>query len=206
VPPVDEIRQRLRENLGRVESIIASAEQLPTGAATPIKTDLLRAAVVFLHATLEDVLRSGLELELPRAAAEHLIGLQFLVGKKTPDKISMPELAAHRGKTVDELIRESVERYLERSNFNNIPEILNALEGMGIDPNEVATAYPSYKDDLNALMERRHWIVHRVDRNRQPPGRGISKSRFISKKMVDYWTNTVRDVGGLVLTKLEEKP
>lgn len=157
MPDVDDIRQRLRDNLARVENIIESSELLPASAAAPIKSDLLRAAVVFLHATMEDVLRSGLELE----------GLSFVVGKKTPDKISMPELAAHRGKTVDDLIRENVDRHLERSNFNNIPQILQALEAMDIDP---ATIAP-FKNDLNALMERRHFIAHRVDRNPRPRGR-----------------------------------
>lgn len=79
MPDVDDIRQRLRDNLARVENIIESSELLPASAAAPIKSDLLRAAVVFLHATMEDVLRSGLELELPRAAAEHLEGLSFVV-------------------------------------------------------------------------------------------------------------------------------
>jgi hypothetical protein len=69
---VDEIRQRLRDNLVRVEHIIESTESVPGSTAAPIKSDLLRAAVVFLHATMEDVLRSGLERELPRAAPEHL--------------------------------------------------------------------------------------------------------------------------------------
>jgi hypothetical protein len=58
---VDELRARLTSNLQRVEGLAALSEWIDC----PARNDLLRASVVLLHATLEDVLRSVLELRLP---------------------------------------------------------------------------------------------------------------------------------------------
>lgn len=70
---------------------------------------------------------------------------------------------------------------------------------------DAATIAP-FKNDLNALMERRHFIAHRVDRNPRPRGRGVSKSRPLSKRWVIDWTNTVRAVCESILAELEKKP
>jgi hypothetical protein len=110
---IAEIRARLGQNLQRVEGLAALSEWIEF----PARSDLLRASVVLLHATLEDVLRSVLELRLPTANAEHLAMLKFAVGDRSKDHLSMSELAKHRGKTVDQLIGERIEVYLERSNF-----------------------------------------------------------------------------------------
>jgi hypothetical protein len=114
----------------------------------------------------------------------------------------MPELAAHRGKTVDDLIHESVERYLDRSTFNNIADIINALDRMGIDHGVVAP----HKSLLIPLMQRRHRIAHRVDRNQQPAGPGIHKSAPITTATVQKWKGAVQGFGEAILAELVKKP
>ena len=71
----DEIARRFELNLSRVQSLIKAYENaLPGSQGRPpvVTTDILRASVVFLHASLEDLLRSLLEWKLPAAKAEYL--------------------------------------------------------------------------------------------------------------------------------------
>lgn len=95
-------------------------------------TDLLRAAVVLLHATLEDLVRSLMEWKLPAAPAEAFKDMN-LAGI-TKNRFSLDDVALHRGKTVDQLIAESVSQSLERSNYNNTNEIAAALNRVSLDP------------------------------------------------------------------------
>lgn len=84
-------------------------------------TDRLRAAVVFLHATMEDVLRSVLAWKWPMTDARaQLKDIGVLVGGEPQQKVTQADLIAHRGSSVDDVIRASIAAYLEKSNFNNI--------------------------------------------------------------------------------------
>jgi hypothetical protein len=66
-----EIEIRFKSNLERVDHLVALYDTATTGPGRrPVdKSDILRSAVVFLHATLEDFLRSLLEWKLPTAQA-----------------------------------------------------------------------------------------------------------------------------------------
>jgi hypothetical protein len=63
----------------------------------------------------------------------------------------------HRGKSVDEVIHESVSEYLEHSNFNSTTEIASLLETLGLD----ISGQRDYFPQLDAMIQRRHLIVHR---------------------------------------------
>lgn len=114
VPSVKvEIQRRFEGNLARVNSLVELYDaQVPgQGRAAVSRTDLLRAAVVFLHASLEDLLRSALDWKLPDAAPEHLAAVPLLNCTKGGDRepwCDLSDLALHRGKTVDLLLSESV--------------------------------------------------------------------------------------------------
>src|SRR5690554_4754107 len=190
-----EVEERLNSNLKRVETLVKLFDDSESGGS-PTETDLLRAAVVFLHATLEDVVRSGLELRLPNAAPEHLSMLRFAVRDekqdevKARDKISVSELAEHRGKTVDELIDERISAYLKRSNFNNIAELNTALRRMALDTSIINP----YKPDIITMMTRRHLIVHRADYDEGAAGSGQPQTpRSLSVKTVTAWENVVSE-------------
>jgi hypothetical protein len=47
-------------------------------------------------------------------------------------------------------------------------------------------------------MRRRHWIVHRADRN-QESGSGQHSVRSLGRGSVEIWLNAVRAFGGDVL-------
>ena len=66
----DEIRDRFRGNLHRVRIMVEAYESgagKGKGRRSVGQTDLLRAAVVLLHATLEDLLRSVCDWKMPGA-------------------------------------------------------------------------------------------------------------------------------------------
>lgn len=180
-------------------SLFGQVGQVESGGGGPTKTDVLRAAVVFLHATLEDVVRTALELRLPEAGDEQLGVLKFAVGRKLKDQITMSELAKHRDKTVDQLIGERIAAYLERSNFNNIPDLIDALERSALEKSLV----DPYKKNLAAMMSRRHWIVHRADRNRNAGAPGQPRVLRITVKTVTTWKDTVEKFCSTVLARLE---
>jgi hypothetical protein len=157
-----EIENRFNGNLERVEHLVALYETLTTGPGRrPVDTsDILRSAVVFLHATLEDFLRSLLEWKLPSAQASYLKDIP-LKGKKPRSTFTLDDLAHFRGSNVDDLISRSIADHLERSNFNNPGDVSSVLESIGL----MRSLLDPYRNKLGPMMKRRHWIVHRADRN-----------------------------------------
>src|SRR3989338_2368197 len=102
------IVDRFALNISRVKNLVAIYQSTLAGTGqgrrSHQKTDVLRAAVVLLHASVEDVLRSLAYWKLPNAATGVLD--QFpLVGNGPAMKFSLGALAAHRGKTVDDVLR-----------------------------------------------------------------------------------------------------
>lgn len=73
-----ETQDRFRRNLARVDGLVKIFRGLRGGSGRPSKSgslgkaedDILRSAVIFLHATLEDLLRSGEELRFLQAPAK----------------------------------------------------------------------------------------------------------------------------------------
>ena len=165
------------------------------------ETDVLRAAVVFLHATHEDLLRSLLEWKLPGAPAKYLADIP-LQGKPARTKFTLDDLAAHRGSTVDDLIARSVLQSLKRSNFNHPGEIERALDKIGLDKDLLKL----FKPQLGPLMARRHLIVHRADHSADSPGRGSSFALALHQKTVELWHEALREFGTNVLNELQEIP
>jgi hypothetical protein len=74
----------------------------------------LRAVVVLLHASLEDALREIVRLKLPKCPTEVLDEVPLVGASSTgqPRKFRLGELSRHQGKTVDELIQESIDEFL----------------------------------------------------------------------------------------------
>jgi hypothetical protein len=194
----DEIGRRFELNLGRARSLIdAYNAALPGVGGRPsvATTDILRASVVFLHASLEDLLRSVLAWKLPSAKPEHLEDVP-LPGDKLR-KYSLADVARHRGMSVDDLLKRSVEASLERSNFNSVDEVAGVL----VRSNVAKTALDPFAADLAAMMSRRHWIVHRADRN-QAQGSGHFAAKSLSPSTVQIWLAAVEGFGKAVLALL----
>jgi len=187
----DKLDWTLKQNLKRVGSLVATYESHPDargrGRKTAAVLDILRAAVVLLHASLEDVLRGIAEWKLPAAGKEALDDIPLAGTGPVAKKIFLGELAAHRGKTVDELIKLSVEQYLLRSNYNNTAEVAGFLASVGVDVTKVNSRFKG----LEEMMSRRHQIVHRADRQQHVSGPGDHTVRALNKYTVRNWIGDV---------------
>ncbi|MGH7269919.1 MAG: hypothetical protein ACREJ3_05760, partial [Polyangiaceae bacterium] len=153
-------------------------------------------AVVFLHASLEDLLRSVLAWKLPSTADFGHLDDVPLDGEKLR-KYTLGDIAKHRGKSVEDLIDHSVAAYLERSNFNNVSEIASALARSGV----ASAALRPYGSDLESIMKRRHLIVHRADHN-PDQGPGHFAARSLHPNTVKAWATSVEAFGRAVLALL----
>ena len=76
-------------------------------------------------------MRSILAWKLPLATSAQLKDVP-LAGKKARTTFTLEDVAAFRGSTVDALISQSVDVYLERSNFNDPGEVEGALARVGL--------------------------------------------------------------------------
>jgi hypothetical protein len=192
-----DITDRFSLNIARVKNLVTIYSKSRVGKGKGRRghqeTDVLRAATVLLHASLEDVLRSLAYWKLPYAAASVLDQIPFAGGTST--KISLGILSLQRGKSVHDVVKESVDANLERSNYNNSREVCALLQSIGLN---TATLVP-YLAVLEDAMKRRHQIVHRADGNNNP-GRGNHRVTSISPKMVNAWiANTEQFVTATLL-------
>jgi hypothetical protein len=114
------------------------------------------------------------------------------------EKFSLGDLQQHRGKTVDSLIEESIEAYLERSNYNNTTEIATLLLNLQLEVDPCRRFFP----ELDKMMKRRHQIVHRADCVSET-GRGRHQARSLSVTEVEKWISVVSNFQGAVLYQLQ---
>jgi len=151
--------------------------------------DILRATTVLAHSTLEDYLRSLLRWKLPLQNREKIESIPLMgtsdIGRAT--KFTLGVLVIHRGKSIDNLINDSIEKYLETVSFNDTNDISTALEriSLAITP-EIRTTFPI----LNEMIKRRHNIVHRADRD-DNFGSGNHKIKSISIQKIEQWKKTI---------------
>jgi hypothetical protein len=157
---------RAKENIHRVTNLVTlwlSLKRSTEFSSNTAVDEILRASVVFTHATLEDFLRTLAAKLLPEAG-EQILNQIPLIGMDTPsgraEKFSLGRLAKLKGQTVDQVIADSVSKYLEHSNFNNVKDIVVLLESLNLDVSQVSSSFPKIEE----LMSRRHLIVHRADR------------------------------------------
>jgi len=158
------------------------------------QSDVLRAAVVFLHASLEDLLRSTLAHTLPYADRSVLSDLNLrLHDDVRGTKFLVADLVELRGLAVDEVIENAIERFLETTNFSHIDAVDWALKASGLHANEILGAH---RAGLAALISRRHLIAHRADRHPSPQATGAAP---ISKQQVEAWQRSVQSVGRAII-------
>jgi hypothetical protein len=156
--------------------------------AYPLVFVLPKQAPHFLRYVGETYLQASSEEALNRVA---LVGTQDVA---RPEKFFLGKLAQHRGKTVNQLITESVNAYLDRIRFSDTTDISNLLEGAGIAVETVRPLYPR----LSALMTRRHQIVHRADLVDVPGNK--RQATPIDAATVTEWATAVKEFFARVMT------
>lgn len=195
---VEDLRVDFESNIDRVRNMLALYSTLSSGQGrtSVVNADILRSAVVFLHATLEDLLRTIAENRLPAvASAEVLDTIPLVVGGKVKEKFSLGALVQYKEVSVKDVISQSITAYLERSSYNNVNEIASLFASIGLSNTVLLRGKGAM---LTAMMRRRHWIVHRTDKN-QKTGPGQHRALSLSKGSVEDWVRTVESFGMEVL-------
>lgn len=200
--PTYTFQERFQSNVARVRALVATYTDLAgagRGRASVEHGDILRAAVLLLHAALEDLLRSMEETKLPSASARGFEGFRLpLPGRpfrQAKDRFTLVELAEFRGRSVDDVFREAIDLHLEHSNYNNVPELVQALERVEV------RCRPRNPAIVEAMMRRRHLIAHRADRNPMA-GSGHHLTQSIGRELVLSWTAEVESFGGALIAEL----
>jgi hypothetical protein len=191
------IIELLDTNLARVENLTNLYGPPRRGRRKVNETDVLRAALVLLHASMEDFLRSLLAWRAPLGTKDQIDSYPLAgSGSKNPDKFQLGSLAAYRGKTVDELIALSINEYLEQfSSFNDLGEVKKSLVVCGVPR---ATVEATDFGELPAMIARRHKIVHKADRNEVQAGQGNHRTASIGLASLINYLAAVRSLRDFV--------
>ncbi len=191
------LENRFDANLDRVRSLVVLYDRVTgssSGRPSVQESELLRAAVILLHAALEELLRDLAEWRLPAASTEVLSQIPFVGGEGRRTTLTLGDLMAFRGRPVEDVISRSVVAYLGRSSYNNPEDIAKLLGQIGLSQTSRGQLMDSPARGLKALMSRRHQIAHRLDRN-DATGRGHHAALSIGKMIVEKWIGYVRQFG-----------
>ncbi|MES9995285.1 hypothetical protein [Desulfovibrio aminophilus] len=188
----NEISDRFKLNLDRVRNLVALYPAPGKGRRAVHHTDILRAAIVLLHATLEDLLRSYLIMSIENFSNDTMDSYGFHTEhKRVREKINISELLKYKGKTIDEFIIGSIQERIERyETFNDIGDVKNTLEKCGF-PNPPVGNY-NYTN-MAKMIIRRHQIVHKADKNVVASGRGNHQTASVSAFMVNLYIQAVQN-------------
>lgn len=183
---------RFARSASRVRNLLALYDSL--GGGRPGRrvvhtTDVLRAATVLLHASLEEFLRSAGNHYLPLAGVAELRTIPLVGRGPRPERFDLGDLVAHRSKSVDVVVKESVAEHLRRSSFNNVGDVKGLLNSCGIQPN----VPPRLWTALSEVIDRRHKIVHEGDANPKS-GPGQPTARPLKRQTVADWATAVDDL------------
>jgi hypothetical protein len=150
-------RNLINANFFRTHNLVTLAEKFPDSDYTD---DILRAVVVLTHAYLEDFVRTLASHLLPEAGETILKEIPLGGSSGRAEKFHLGHLVQHKGKLVDDVIRESILKHLQHSSFNNVDDVVHLLESVGFEVAPYSKHFPQIKE----LMQRRHLIVHQTDR------------------------------------------
>lgn len=197
---MENYKQIFDRNIDRVNSLCKLYNTLKTEETKEGKeyklTDILRSAVVMLHSSFEEYYRSVLSEVLPQTCAENdLKNISFLGSEgKHKEKISLGELLAFKGKSVEDLIKESITESLASTSFNNFSDIMSWSRKANID-----LSLFTEQDKLEKLISRRHKIVHEADNSRSDGGYGLAPIKEIT---VREWIATVCNLVKVIHTQV----
>ena len=131
-------------------------------------TDLLGAAVVFLHAALEEHLRAIALQEWPNLGEAQLVQIISKYSRldKRNVKLSLKtDIAKNLEKTYKELLIEELRSYLyQHANFNCLEDIEIFLEDANIPSSALWVEIGGEsKKNISALINSRHLVAHQAN-------------------------------------------
>ena len=191
-----ELGTRFFENIERVKNLLmlfgylekTTVENTNFNKRTNLD-DILRSYVVLLHANLEDYLRNLAKITWIAKDSEFYDAIPIFREnrKKNAEKFLLREIAKHKGKSVNTLLKNSLFDYVENNlTFNDTGQISSHL----LSCNAFNENCRKSLKKIDSFLKRRHRIVHHADKSLN------SKHRFssISRKQVEGWLFCVRDI------------
>lgn len=155
------------ENISRASNLIEASKRLVAQNIDDIEpaNDVLRAAVVFLHSSLEEIIRNLYLHRLPSSGAESLNKVPFASHEPShrPKNILLGDLLEYQGQFIENVIRESINQYVNTLNINNANQLVDCLKLANIPLESLKI----FLEPLDSLMKRRHQIVHQMDRTNE---------------------------------------
>ena len=160
-------------------------------------SDILRACVVLLHATLEDTLRSVALFMLPvKSGPEAWDNLRRDSGK--PEKFTLGWLSKFHDKTVKEVLREQADLSLARTSYTHFKQVEDLLKSIGLMPPPLRN-FADFERELQEMIVRRHRIVHSADLG--PDG----KPTALTSVQVERWREQLVKFTTALLDAISEK-
>jgi hypothetical protein len=156
--------EQSKARLDRVRGLVGLHDWLsstPSGQPPVPEDDVLRAAVVFLHATLENFLRSLAMERLPDSTREVWNNIPPISSEGRKLTLTLGDLHAYRARSVADFVLDSIIQYLDLASFNNPGEIQTLLKKIDVD----IAPLDRYRARLGVMMARRHLIAHRFDQD-----------------------------------------
>lgn len=182
------------ENLSRVDNLIKLYETLLHSniASENERSEILRSVVVFLHSTIEELVRNLFIERLPNQSREVLDEIPFSIHTSShrAKGILLGELIkSYNGRFIENILLESINSYVDAMNVNNTTQLSIQLSKVGINISDVSAEFAS----IDALMARRHQIVHQMDRS-DPLDPHSSPISEIGLSEVSMWRNSVSNL------------
>lgn len=178
------IEERFRANLARVRNLVTLYVRVAGGS--PGRPSVAEA----------DLLRDLAAERLPGSTGANLQRIPLPIGTQRKRRFTLGDLAAYRGRSVDEVVSHAVDTFLKRSTFGSLAKVSLVLGMITLRLPQDRTS----KARIAAMMARRHQIGHKMDRNHLS-GRGQHQARSISKKTDDDWIDAVETFGGEILAQ-----
>jgi len=200
---IPSITERIDQNLSRVENLIAiyedDSDRSQILRRRPHDTDILRAAVVLLHASLEDFLRGVLQWRLPTSPKDEIDSVPLLgQTQRHPAKFSLGALVEFRDWSVASLIDQSIKSYLDSwATFNDAGQVRAAISQSGLDAD--GFDYGS----INEMIERRHNVVHKADALLVVSDASEYRVEPISIRKVQDYVSSVRGLKDHIIRQLK---
>ncbi|MNN16997.1 hypothetical protein D3C81_1301620 [compost metagenome] len=191
------------DNLSRVKSLLDLFQQSSINdiGTHDQRSELLRAAVVFLHSSIEEIVRNLFVDRLPKLSTEVLNELTY--SKYGPTNRSKGVMLGdlllnHSGRLVDNVIFDAINSYIDRLNINNSDQLVAQLQKIQIETQPIKP----FLLEIDSLMKRRHQIVHQMDREDalDPDTRPISR---IDVDSVKNWTDSVSQLHSEIIRQVK---
>jgi len=157
--------------------------------------EVLRAALVYAHASLEEAIRDVAKRRIDLWSPELLDSVPLVVRNRRKTKFKVSDLLPFADKTVRETIETAVSEWLNARSFTSLGKIMSFLKKIGIDVKRVLTANRevfgsnpiNHLRSASQLIERRHKIVHSQDYEHGSYTRGSIDYLSVMTMLIGVW-------------------